>query len=774
MKLSGLTTHNLRIPELELPERALIVVTGPSGSGKSSLAFDTIAREARRRYLLALSLTEEVRLPSPAELEEARGLPPAVALPQRIPPRNPRITLGTVTGILERLRRLAAELGESPCPGCGETVRVSSISEVLRHLEGLPEGIRLLITAPLRETSSEALSYLMGEGFGRFYLDGQIYDLTEETPPPRIERAEVVVDRLVKKRDFRLRALEALRLAERLSGGPVALRPLKGEPLIFTLKPRCPYCLTELPEFGPEDFSFNHPRGACGTCGGLGEVEGETCPECRGLRLRPEALRVRLFGRSLAEILSLELEELGLLFENAPVSPGSREFLRAFLEELSAGLSTLKALGLARLTLLSPFHRLSTGERKRVELAGLLAHRLSGTLFVFDEPGLGLSPAEKEKLLFFLKDLVFGGNTVLLVEHDPLFVQRADLVVELGPGAGSEGGRLLFVGPPEELAKRPDLPTGAFLSGKKRLKRTFRPPEDRLSLEGFPALWKGGLTVLCGVSGSGKTRLLERLAETLARKGLSHIFVCGELPGKPRGMVASFLGVFDQIRELFSATPEARALGLSPGHFSPFSPDGRCPYCRGEGRRLFRISGVVETEIPCEECQGYGLKPEALKVTYRGFRLPEILDLSLEEARSFFARVPGIAERLHKASAKGLGYLRLGQSLKSLSGGEKLRLRLTRELLRRGGADFLLLDLPSMGLHLSDLERLLLVLEDLLREGRTLVLAENQPLLVLLADEIWVLEEGRPVFVGPPEKFLASEHPLARELRPYTSLVEMG
>lgn len=768
-----ITTHNLRIPELELPERALVVITGPSGSGKSSLAFDTLAVEGKRRYLLALSLTEEVRVPSPPPVREAEGIPPAVALPQRIPPPNPRITLGTVTGVLEKLRRILAQIGEIPCPGCGKPIRIHTLSEVLARFEALPEGTRLLLTAPLHETSEKALSYLLGEGFNRFFINDRVYDLTEENPPSEILRAEVVVDRLIIKRTARMRLIEALRLAERLSGGPVVLRLLEGPPHFLTLGPRCPHCLSPIPEMRPEDFSFNHPRGACPACGGIGEREGKTCPACKGLRLKREALEVRLLGDPLRDLLSLPLSAWpSYLAEKEKEAGPHRSHLRALKQALRPLLETLNRLGLGHLNLLSPFHRLSTGERKRVELSGLLSHQLSGVLFIFDEPGLGLSPQEKKTLLLFLRRLVLSGNTVLVVEHDPVFIREADLVVELGPGAGPEGGRLLFVGPPEELARRTDLPTGAFLSGKKRLRRNFRPERRPLELPGFPALWEGGLTVLCGASGSGKTLLLREMAARLEAAGHKTAFLSGELPGKTRGMVASFLGVFDELRRLFAATPEARALGLSPAHFSPFSREGRCPYCHGEGKQKTGISGLLETETPCEECQGSGLKPEALKVTYRGLRFPEVLALSLSEALGLFSRIPAVAEKLSAALEKGLGYLRLGQDLRTLSGGEKLRLRLTRETLRRSGAEVLLLDLPSMGLHLADLERLLAVFEDLLRRGKTLVLAENQPLLALLSDEIWVVEKEGIVFSGSPREFLSQGPPISRQFEPYLSLVE--
>jgi len=766
VRLEGISTHNLRIEALRLPERALVVITGPSGSGKSSLAFETLAREGERRYLLALSRREAVRVPPPAAVRGAEGIPPAVALPQRVPSKNPRLTVGTVTGILEILRGLLAEFGERPCPGCGNLVRPLSLTEALALYDGLPEGARLVVRAPIHPPSPAALSYLQGEGFSRFLINGRAVDLTEESPPEEIRSLEAVVDRLIKKKEERLRYLEALRLAQSLSGGPVILEVLKGPLYRFTLGERCPFCGRDLPNLSPAAFTFNHPSGACPACEGLGELEGKTCPECEGLRLRREALEVRLSGTSLREILASSLEILRS-FVGDLVLPAPENLWAPFRARLTRILDRLVFLGLGHLTLLSPFHRLSTGERQRVELAALLSLDLSGALLVLDEPGLGLSPLEKEKVLVLLRELVLSGNTVVVVEHDPLFIRSADLVVELGPGAGREGGRLLFCGPSEELSRRPDLPTGAFLSGTRALKRPRRRPQGFLEISGR-RLPRAALTVVCGPSGSGKTRFLRRIGEEAAPKAL---FVEGEISAPPRALVATYLGVFEELRRLLSATPRARELGLKPAHFSSFSREGRCRACGGRGDRTFEIPGVLSTEVPCEECQGTGLRPEVLRVTYRGLSVPEILDLTLTEALSVFSRVARITEPLSRAGALGLGYIRLGQPLRTLSGGEKLRLRLARELLCGEGAEMILLDLPTMGLHPGDLEGLLRLFEALLSAGKTLVVAENHPLLILLADHLLVFEEGRAVFEGDPESFLTTGLALAEKLLPYRALV---
>ncbi|QJA05972.1 hypothetical protein FVE67_03800 [Thermosulfurimonas marina] len=770
MRLEGITTHNLRIRELELPERALIVVTGPSGSGKSSLAFDTLAREGERRYLLALSRREAVRVPPPASVKGAEGLPPAVALPQRVPPKNPRLTVGTVTGILEILRGLLAEFGERPCPGCGHPVRPLSLAEALSLYDELPEGRRLVVRAPIFGPSPAVLSYLQGEGFSRFIINGTPVDLTEEAPPKEIQSLEAVVDRLIKKGAERLRYLEALRLAQGLSGGPVILEVLEGPLFRFTLGDYCPYCGRGLPPLSPGAFSYNHPAGACPSCQGLGEKEGEICSRCQGLRLRRESLEVRLSGSPLREILSTPLGKLRNFVRDLKL-PAPEDLWGPFRRRLLRILEKLVFLELGHLHLFSPFHRLSTGERQRVELATLLSLEISGALFVLDEPGLGLSPLEKEKVLVLVRELILSGNTVVIVEHDPLFIRSAEMVVELGPGAGRKGGKLLFCGPPEELSRRADLPTGAFLSGGRILTRPRRRPRKFLSFSGV-RLPQEALTVVCGPSGSGKTLFLRKIQEEAGYQDRDPLLVEGEISAPARALVATYLGIFDELRKLLSATPRARELGLRPAHFSPFSREGRCPTCGGRGERTFEIPGVLSTEVPCEGCQGTGLRPEALRITYRGLSVPEILDLTLTEALSVFSRVARMVEPLSRAEALGLGYLRLGQPLKALSGGEKLRLRLTRELLSGGGKELILLDLPTMGLHLGDLEGLLKVFEAMLSAGKTLVVADNHPLLVLLADHLLVLEKGRAVFEGPPQDYLESGHPLAERLLPYRALVK--
>ncbi len=765
IRLKGVRTHNLKDVNLEIPVGALVCLTGPSGSGKSSLAFDTLCVEARRRYFEVLRLSQEdlPHLAAPL-VREAEGLPPAIGLEQRLPRLTPRSTVGTLTGILDFLRVLYAELGEVVCPQCQRAFRPQSRREILEEIARLPQGSKLYVLAPLKEPRPEAFRYLMGEGFSRFLFDDQVIDLLEEELPSAFKTAHVLVDRLVLKSESLFRLEEALRLAAELAGGVVQIKVLPEKILSFTLAWRCPGCGWETEELRPELFSYNHPSGACPHCQGLGEREGKVCAACKGRRLRPEVLRVRFQGKDLASLAGCPLEELNAFLAGLSFSGFKGRVFSGLYREIKHRLKPLLELGLGHLNLFRSGPSLASGELQRVRLAALFGERLSGCLYVLDEPTLALSPREKDLVLALLRRLQAQGNTVVVVEHDPLLVRAADLVVELGPGAGEAGGEVLFSGPPEELAKRADLPTGAFFSGQEKLTRPRKEPQGELEIKGI-RLPKGVFIVLCGPSGAGKTRFLREIAERLPEAQLV-------APAEPRGrdsLVISYVGAFKALRELLAATKEARLLGLKPAHFSPFSREGRCPHCGGTGEKEIRLPLLSPWRVKCEECQGTGLKREALKVRYRGYHPGEILALTVSEAKALLARHPLLKERLQLLEDVGLGYLRLGQSLRSLSGGERQRLSLARFLTGKK-APFLLLDLPSLGLHLRDLHFLLRLFDRLLAEGKTLVVADNHPALVLLADYLLVFSAGEVVYAGSPEEWLAHD-PAARPFEPYLSLV---
>lgn len=766
--LKRVKTHNLKDLTLSLPRGKLICLTGPSGSGKSSLAFDTLYLEAQRRYLEALSLNEG-RLPSfppRPPLEAAQGLPPAIALEQKLPSFSARSTVGTMSGIWDYLRVLFAELGARKCHRCQNLFEKVAPGELVDSLL-LKEGEKIYILAPLFEPTARAIDFLQAQGFHRFSIDGKIVDLTEEDLPAQFESCSLLIDRLVLKKEILSRLREALRLGGSLSDGVIEIYFLKDQKSKrFTTGERCPFCGQKLSPLTPEMFSPNHPLGACPQCEGLGEIEGQPCSTCKGKKLKPESLEVFLGGKDFAAVSSLSLKEfknflLGLNFEGV-----KRKIFEGLLEEISPRLEALLALGLEGLELIRSVPHLSLGELQRLRLASLFAARLSGCLYILDEPGIGLSPPEKERVLYLLQGLIRQGNTVVVVEHDPFFITAADEVLELGPGAGEEGGELLFQGPPGELARRDDLPTGAYLSGKRKISR-FRRRVEKRKLKGPFELPQKALLVLCGPSGSGKTRLLKELSRQF--QGL----LVTPARGKGReSIVISYIEAFRPLRELLATTREARQLGLKSSAFSFFTPEGRCPVCKGAGKHQIRVKFLPPLEIRCEECQGSRYRPEVLQVKYRGYNITEILNLTVAEALKIFAAVPALLEKLRLLEEVGLSYLRLGQELKTLSGGERQRLHLARTLWRAPEEKLLLLDVPTLGLHLRDVEQLLRLFDRLLEAGFTLVVADNHPALLLLADELWELEGGKVVFQGLPEEWLKARKPFSDFYERFRSLVK--
>ncbi|MEW6489852.1 MAG: excinuclease ABC subunit UvrA [Thermodesulfobacteriota bacterium] len=889
LRIRGARQNNLAGLDLDLPHDRVVVVTGVSGSGKSSLAFDTIFAEGQWRYLESLPsyarlLLEKMPRPRVDSLENIR---PAVALAQHNAARSARSTVGTATELYDLFRLLFATAGTVHCPACGRPGQAWSPDAAAREARGrCPEG-RLDVEVPLGRLDwlpSEGWARdLQARGFSRVRLGDALLRLDEpgipETPP---EGAALVLDRVRTTSPERL--ARAVDEGYRLTDGIVRVRPEAGDPLVFGARRRCHACDRDLPEPRPVLFSFNHALGACPACTGFGAVlewdeakvvpkprktlaegaiapwegpsshwwkeqlvgeapalgipldvpwseldaearrkvwEGQAplegvkdffhylegkrykmhvrvflaryrvprpCPACRGARLRPEALAVTVGGSTISEAAALDLRTLARWAAGLSAELGDRA--REILWRIEDKLATLLRLGLHYLTMDRPARSLSGGEAQRAALALQLQHRLAGTLYVLDEPTVGLHPQDVEVLGRVLGELAERGNTVIAVEHDLSFVRRADHAIELGPGGGSRGGRLLYEGPPGGLAGAP-TPTGRHLARRGALPR-LRPPRTargHLVLQGcrlhnlrgidgaFPL---GVLTCVTGVSGSGKSSLVtETLVAAAGSRGLR-----GDVEGvtvqgapfpravrevdqspmgrTPRSIPLTYVGAFTAVRDAFAALPASRRLGLTPGHFSFNVAGGRCERCKGTGFEQLEMLFFEDLYIPCEGCGGRRFRPEVLAARYRGRSIQDVLNLTVEEGLELFAEVGAVARPLGVLTEMGLGYLVLGQPANTLSGGEAQRLKVAAELLDRRARDLLyVLDEPTTGLHAEDVERLAAVLHRLVDAGNTVVVVEHN--LDLIAQADWVLdlgpgggeEGGTLVDAGTPEEIAA-------------------
>ena len=830
--LRGVRTHNLRGFDLDLPRGRFVVVTGPSGSGKSSLAFDTLYAEGQRLYVESLSAYARQFLPRMArpDVDRIDGLCPAIALEQRVPAANPRSTVGTATEIHDHLRLLYARAGRPHCPDHpGQALVAWSVEGIVERALALPEGTSLAILAPLGTLPvavlREAIAALRARGFVRFRIDGRIEDGEAPLLPASGEaRAEVVVDRLRAREALRGRIAESVETALRVREDRVLLlQPDTGDELVLPTRQTCPVCGYVAPALEPRLFSFNNPAGACPECSGLGRIgeeapvgeDGEDeapqgardCPSCGGARLRREARFV--FLEAGGEALALhEIERMPIAEARRAVArlcADARDAARLLHAGIDARLGFLEDIGLAYIALDRPTGSLSGGEGQRIRLASQLGSRLSGVLYVLDEPSIGLHPRDHERLLGMLLGLRDLGNTVLVVEHDEGTIRRADHLVELGPGAGEEGGALVAQGSVADIERTPGSLTGDYLAGRRAIavpERRTKPGARWLRLRGARGnnlqdidfeVPVGLLTCVTGVSGSGKSTLvLDTLAAALSSalhgtravaaphrdlEGAAHferVVRVGQGPiGRtPRSNPATATGVFTLVRELFAATPSARERGFDAARFSFNVAGGRCETCQGEGRIRVQMHFLPDLHVECETCSGRRYNRETLEIRYRGCTIAEVLDMTVAQARRFFSAVPALERRLAVLSDVGLEYVRLGQEATSLSGGEAQRVRLALELSRRGsGRSIYILDEPTTGLHLHDIARLLAVFLRLRDAGNTLVVIEHDMQVVKTAD--WVVdlgpgagaEGGRIVAQGTPEEVARGGGETARFLR---------
>ncbi len=847
IRVRGARTHNLQNVDLDIPRDRLVVLTGPSGSGKSSLAFDTLYAEGQRQYIESLSVYARQflhQLPRP-DVDLIEGLQPTICIDQRPGTANPRSTVATVTEIYDYLRLLMARLGEVCCPQCGEPIRQQSAEQIDETLAGLPDGTRLMILAPLvrgrRGKHDEALAKIRKAGFIRVRIDGELCDL-ENLPDLDTHREhclDAVVDRLIVRSEGTVRLSESVRLALRHGEGLLIACYQEPGPTdadrrqndwrdrLFSTRYACPNCDLSVAEIEPRTFSFNSPYGACPRCGGLGCIEPSapepaepdarvaasdedgaetparlrdqvTCPACQGSRLRPEANAVRVGGKTIHEICLLPIAAAVPFFRSLQFPAAQRPLADPLLKEILQRLAFLEHVGVTYLTLHRSADTLSGGELQRVRLATSIGSGLVGVCYVLDEPSIGLHPRDNRRLIDALRNLQQQGNSVLVVEHDEAMMREADQLIDVGPGAGVHGGRIVAQGTVEEVCGNPASLTGRYLSGQAQI---AVPPTRRrisktrsLTIEGvtthnlhdvearFPL---EALVCVTGVSGSGKSSLVnETLAPELIRRTggmapqpgpfrslrgaaqIDKVVEIDQLPiGRtPRSSPATYSGAFDEIRKVFARTREAKQRGFGAGRFSFNVKGGRCEACQGHGLKKIEMQFLPDVYVTCSECAGARFNRQTLEIRYRDKSIADVLAMPIDEATEFFQNFPTIHRGLKSFQDVGLGYLTLGQPSTTLSGGEAQRIKLATELSRVDtGRTLYLLDEPTTGLHFDDIRRLLEVLGRLVDRGNTVIVIEHNLEVIKCAD--WVIDlgpeggdaGGRVVATGTPEEVAASQ-----------------
>ena len=825
--IKGARVHNLKNVDVEIPRGKLVVITGVSGSGKSSLAFDTVYAEGQRHYMQSLS-TYARQLLNPlarADVDSVQGLSPAIAVPQRRFHENPRSTVGTLTEIHDHLRLLFTHVGRPHCQRCGRAITVHTVQQMVDDLMGLAAGTRIEVLAPLRPDDAGAyrkqIDAVLRAGFVRIKVDGGIVELADlpDSEPPAV--ADLVVDRLVMRDGVAKRLADSVEVALKHGDEVVKIdvhdAPAR-ESRRYTQRSACLDCGAPFPQTVPQLFSFNSPHGACPACNGLGTRNGgrsrsvadaaddirQPCPKCAGTRLRDESLLVCVDGKNIGEVSGLPLTDFGRFIEDIDLGEREAEVAGSVLREIRERTRTLLKLELGYLSLERSSDSLSGGECQRIRLAAHIGARLSGVIYVLDEPTVGLHPRDTARLLGILRELRDAGNTVLVVEHDRDVILAADHVIDMGPDAGAAGGEVLAAGSVEQVRRSPASRTGPYLadavppaprarraeSGILSLRNVNRHNLKNIDVD-FPF---GLMTCVTGVSGSGKSSLVvdtlylaargqrRPVATPAAREGSRPstrklpaadaisgleafdrvLYVDqGSIGRSSRSTPATYGGLFDPLRNLFARLPEARLRGYGPGRFSYNAAGGRCEACLGAGTVDIEMQFLPDVSVTCDVCGGRRYNRETLEILYKGASIADVLDLTVAEALDFLGNVPLVRRRLESLWQVGLGYLRLGQPATTLSGGEAQRVKLARELGKSsGGKALYLFDEPTTGLHFEEVGRLVEILDRLVESGHTVIAIEHNPDFLRCADYIVDLgpeggeNGGYVVAAGTPDEVM--------------------
>lgn len=928
ISIRGARTHNLRNLSLTIPRNKLVVITGRSGSGKSSLAFDTLYAEGQRRYVESLSsyARQFLSLMDKPDVDSIEGLSPAISIEQKAASHNPRSTVGTVTEIHDYLRLMWARIGLAKCPEHGTVLKAQTVSQMVDAVLQKPEGSKIMILSPIvrgrKGEYKQLFSDLVKDGFIRARIDGEICDLSD---PPDLALREkhnidLIVDRIKVRQDLKQRLADSFETALKYSEGLAVACPMdehkKEDEILFSSHYSCPICGYSIPELEPRDFSFNNPHGSCHKCEGLGvmmildedkivpdknksvfegaisgwdrqnpfffrqleavasyfdidlrkpykaltdkerkyllygtgktaipmeivysggkksrssvepfegvipnferrlhETESEyvryyisklmrplPCPECHGTRLKKEYCNVFVNGKSLPEINDFSIKESYDFFDNLKLSEQETSIAARILKEIKNRLGFLINVGLGYLTLSRSAETLSGGESQRIRLASQIGAGLTGVMYVLDEPSIGLHQRDNSKLLMTLKNLRNIGNTVIVVEHDEDTMRVADHIIDIGPGAGINGGKVVAEGTVEDIENTKDSLTGDYLAGRKKIeipkKREKAQKSKMLTLKGcrgnnlknvtasFPV---GCFVVVTGVSGSGKSTLVNDTLVRVAERelngvtanddpapydsvsGLEHFdkIICidqSPIGRTPRSNPATYVGLFSDIRDLFAKTPEARARGYTSGRFSFNVKGGRCEACQGDGTIRVSMNFLPDVYVKCEQCDGKRYNRETLEVLYKGKTISDVLDMNVEQALEFFEAVPSIANKLKTLMQVGLSYITLGQAATTFSGGEAQRIKLSKELSKRAtGKTLYVLDEPTTGLHFEDVKLLLEVLLKLRDQGNTVVVIEHNLDVIKTADYLIDLGPeggsggGEIIACGTPEEISKCE-----------------